>query len=112
MKPQDLGSRAAPKKILLATDFSHASELSLPHALTIADHYGSTLYIAHVICPGFTGLFPPESTAATLQEARRFAQQNMERFLSAGRRRGVSCQPLIGEGAIWDVLLKRNTTPS
>jgi nucleotide-binding universal stress UspA family protein len=28
----------------------------------------------------------------------------MERLLSAGRQRGVSCHALIGEGAIWDVL--------
>ena len=28
----------------------------------------------------------------------------MERLLSVASERGVSCQPLIGEGVIWDVL--------
>jgi nucleotide-binding universal stress UspA family protein len=104
MKPQDLESRVAPKNILLATDFSPASEAALPHALTIAGHYRPKLYIAHVICLEFLELVAPEFTATMLQEAQRFAQQSMERFLSAGRQRGVSCQPLIGEGAIWEVL--------
>ena len=104
MNPSDPKSRVAPKKIMLATDFSPASEAALPHALTIGGHYGSTVYIAHVICPEFTNLVPPESTAATVQEAQRFTQRNMERLLSVAGQRGISCQPLVGEGAIWDVL--------
>ena len=49
MNPLNSRGRVAPKKIMLATDFSPASELALPHALTIARHYESTLYIAHVV---------------------------------------------------------------
>jgi nucleotide-binding universal stress UspA family protein len=105
MTPLDPKSRVAPKKILLATDFSPASEAALPHALTIASHYESTLYIAHAICPEFMDLLPPDSTTTILQDARRVAQHNFERLLSAGRQRGVSCQTLIGQGPIWDVLL-------
>jgi len=105
MKPLDPNSRIALKNILLATDFSPASEVALPHALTLASHYGSKLYIAHVICLEIMELVAPESTSKMLQQAQRFTQQNMERLLSAGCQRGVSCQPLIGEGAIWDVLL-------
>ena len=89
---------------MLATDFSPASEAALPYALTIARHYGSELFVAHVIPPEFADLIAPERAPTIRQEAQRFAQQNMERFLSAGRQRGVSCQPFIGEGAIWDVL--------
>ena len=105
MKPLDPESRVAPKKILLATDFSPASEAALPHALTIASHYGSKLYVAHVICPEFMDLLPPESTPTMLQHARGLTEQKLEPLLSAGRQKGISCQPLIGEGAIWDVLL-------
>ncbi len=105
MKPTDPKRRVAPKNILLATDFSHASEAALPHALALADHYGSTLYVAHVICLEIMELVAPEFTPTAVQQAQRLAEQNMGRLLSAGRQRGVSCQPLIGEGAIWDVLL-------
>jgi nucleotide-binding universal stress UspA family protein len=105
MKPPDPTSQVAPKKILFATDFSSASEAALPHALALAGHYGSTLYVAHVICLEIMELVAPEFTPTAVQQAQQFAQQNMERLLSAGRQRGVSCQPLIGEGAIWEVLL-------
>jgi nucleotide-binding universal stress UspA family protein len=105
MKSLEPKSRVAPKKILLATDFSPASEAALPHALTIADHYGSMLYVAHVICPELVDVVPPELTPTMLEHAQGFAHQKMEPLLSAGRQRGVRCQPLIGEGVIGDVLL-------
>jgi nucleotide-binding universal stress UspA family protein len=106
MKPLDSKSRVAPQKILLATDFSPASEAALPHALTIAGHYGSTLYIAHVISPEFMDLLPPESTATMIEHAHGFTQQKMGPWLNAGHQERISCQPLVGEGAIWDVLLE------
>ncbi|HMD99250.1 MAG TPA: universal stress protein [Terriglobia bacterium] len=105
MKPLNPKSRVAPKKILLPTDFSPASEAALPYALTITSHYGSMLYVAHVICPEFSDVVPPELTPTMLEHAQEFARQKMERLLSAGRQRGISCQPLIGEGVIGDVLL-------
>ena len=105
MKPLDPKSHVAPKNILLATDFSPASEAALPHALSIASHYGSKLYVAHVICPEFRDLEPSETTATVIQQARGSTQQKLEPLLSAVRQKGISCQPLIGEGAICDVLL-------
>jgi nucleotide-binding universal stress UspA family protein len=106
MKRQDLESRVAPKSILLATDFSPASEAALPHALALASHYASNLYVAHVISSEFRDFLPPEETATKLQQARESAQQKLEPLLTAGHLKGVSCRPLIGEGAIWDVLLE------
>jgi len=104
MTPLDPKNHVALKRILLATDFSPASEAVLPYALTIARHYGSELCLAHVIPPEIADLIAPERAPAVHQQAQRFVQQNMERLLSAGRQRGVSCHALIGEGAIWDVL--------
>lgn len=37
------------KRILWATDFSLASEIALPYALTLARQYGSKLYFAHIV---------------------------------------------------------------
>src|SRR5271157_4885912 len=105
MKPLDPRSLVAAKNILLTTDFSPASEAALPHALSIAGHYGSELYFAHVICPEFRDLEPSETTATIIQQARGLTQQKLESLLSAVREKGISCQPLVGEGAIWDVLL-------
>jgi nucleotide-binding universal stress UspA family protein len=104
MKPLDPRSHIALKSILLATDFSPASEAALPFALTVANHYGSMLYIAHVISPEFMDLIPPDSAATMILAAKRSAQHDMEHLLKAASQRGVSCQALIGDGAIWDVL--------
>ena len=84
--------------------FSAASEVALPQALKIAGQYRTTLYIAHVICPELVHFLPAESTVTIVEDARRLAQQNMERLLSVASQAGVSCQSLIGEGVIWDVL--------
>jgi nucleotide-binding universal stress UspA family protein len=105
MKPLDPRSRFAPKNILLATDFSQASVAALPHALTIAAQYRSKLFVAHVICPEFRDLLPSDTTTTMIQHARVFTEQKLEPLLSAVRQKGISCQSLIGEGAIWDVLL-------
>jgi nucleotide-binding universal stress UspA family protein len=78
--------------------------VALPQALKIAGQYGTTLYIAHVICPELVHFLPAESTVTIVEDARRLAQQSMERLLSVASQAGVSCQSLIGEGVIWDVL--------
>jgi nucleotide-binding universal stress UspA family protein len=105
MKPLDAKSRIAPKNILLATDFSPASEAALNHAMAIAGHYSSKLYIAHVIGQEFTDLQPPELTTTRLEHAEVLAQQKMEQLVGAARRRGVQGQALIGQGAVWNALL-------
>jgi nucleotide-binding universal stress UspA family protein len=104
MKPLNPTSRIAPKKIFFATDFSPASQAVLPHALSLAGHYGSNLYIAHVIPLEHMDFPPPEERATKLEQAREFTEQELERLLEAARQKGISCQPLVGEGAIWDVL--------
>lgn len=50
------------KSVLVATDFSEASEKALHHALAIARHYHAKIYLAHVVSSlGFT-LAGPEAT--------------------------------------------------
>ena len=96
----------ALKNILLATDFSPASDAALAHALIIASRYRSKLYLAHVICPEFKDLISPEMTETILGHAQAFAEQKMERLLSTGRQAGAPCQPLIGQGVISEVLME------
>jgi len=110
MEAQDVESRVAPKRILLATDFSPASEAALPHAFSLAVHYGANLYFAHIICLKFPDFPPPEERETKLQQARESTEQEMEVLLEAARQKGIPCQSLIGEGAIWsglsDMILK------
>jgi len=66
MTPLDPTSHIAPKRILFATDFSPTSEVALPYAVSLAGHYGSNLYLAHVISPEYPDFPPPEERAAKL----------------------------------------------
>jgi len=104
MKPLNPTSHVAPKTILCATDFSPASQAVLPHALSLAGHYGSKLYFAHVISLEYSDFPPLEERATKLEQARGFTGQKLEPLLSAARQKGISCQPLVGEGKVWDVL--------
>jgi nucleotide-binding universal stress UspA family protein len=104
MKTPDLTSQVAPKKILFATDFSLASDAALPYAVSLAGHYGANLYFAHVIALEHPDFPPSEERAAKLQQAREFTERELEHLLEAARQKGISCQPLIGEGTIWNVL--------
>jgi nucleotide-binding universal stress UspA family protein len=104
MKPPDSTSHVAPKKILVATDFSPVSEAALPHAFSLAGHYGSNLYFAHVISVEHMDFPRPEERATNLEQAREFTERQVERLLEAARQKHLPCQPLIGEGEIWGVL--------
>ena len=88
----------------MATDFSSASQAALPYALALASHYGSNLYVAHVIGSELMDYLPPEETATKLQQAYQTTEQNLKPLLEAARQKGISCQPLIGESNVWDVL--------
>jgi len=104
MTPLDPMSHIAPKNILFATDFSPASEAALPHAFSLAGHYGSNLYFAHVIPLEHMDFPPPEERATKLEQAREFTEQQLERLLEAARQKHIPCQPLIEEGTVWNVL--------
>jgi len=105
MKPPDPTSHVAPKKILFAEDFSPASEAALPYAFSLAGHYGSKLYLAHVVSVEHMDFSPAEESAAKLKQARDSAQQKLEPLLTAGHLKGIPCLPLIGEGAVWVALV-------
>lgn len=48
-------------KILLATDFSPASDRALEYALSLARHYGSHLYVTHIITLDGYPMIAPDS---------------------------------------------------
>jgi nucleotide-binding universal stress UspA family protein len=102
----DPKSRVVPRNILLATDFSPASKAALPHALVLAGHYRSDVYVTHVIHLELMDFLPAEETEPRLLQARRLTEQQLEPLLEAARQKGISCQPLIGEGAVLEVLLE------
>jgi nucleotide-binding universal stress UspA family protein len=97
-------TRVALSNILLAVDFSPATEAALPFALGIARRYGSKIYLAHVIRPDVYQLAASEAANTVLDEARHSAEKQMARVLVSGRLRGVPHQVLLAQGDLWSVI--------
>jgi nucleotide-binding universal stress UspA family protein len=88
-------------RILLATDFSSASDRALDYALSLARHYGSHLYVTHVITLDDYPMIAPDLAVVREQKYRREAQHAMAKLVGSGRLLGVSHDILIEEGTLW-----------
>ena len=92
------------KSVLVATDFSEASQKPLRHALAIARHYGAKLYLAHVVSSlGFT-LAGADALNAATAAAKRDAHHLETRLVESGALAGLHHEFIVGQGAVWEVL--------
>ena len=101
-----IASAVAPrlKSVLVATDFSEASQKPLRHALAIARHYGAKIYLAHVVSSlGFT-LAGANALNAATEAAKRDAHHLETRLVESGALAGLHHEFIIGQGAVWEVL--------
>ncbi len=72
------------KSVLIATDFSEASEKALRHALAIARHYGAELYLAHVVSSLAFTLVGPDAVNAVTDAVCREARQLEDQLVQSG----------------------------
>ena len=94
------------KSVLIATDFSEASDKAARHALAIARHYGAKLYLTHVVSSlGFT-LVGPDAVNLATEVISRDAGELENRLIRSGALTGVAHQILIRQGSVWDELDK------
>lgn len=92
------------KSILAATDFSHASEKALRHAVVLARHYRSKLYLMHVVSSlGFT-IAGPDSAASASGLAWRDLKALEQRLMSSGAVAGLDHEAIVQDGEIWQEL--------
>ena len=68
------------KKILLATDFSSASEKAASYARALARRFSSTVEIAHVFDPSVVTSYEEAIVGLPVNERRRIANENLERL--------------------------------
>ncbi|MGC2324839.1 MAG: universal stress protein [Terriglobales bacterium] len=92
------------KSVLVATDFSEASQKPLRHALAIARHYGAKLYFAHVVSSLGFNLAGADALNAATEAAKRDANQLETRLVESGALAGLHHEFIIGQGAVWEVL--------
>jgi len=92
------------RSVLIATDFSPASEKPLRHALAIARHYGSKLYLAHVVSSIGLRMAGPEAIAETEKAVTRDADHLEDELLCDGALAGLKHQFVITQGQVWQEL--------
>lgn len=91
------------KTILVATDFSPASETALLYALAIAKRNGSRVLIANVVTESYQ-LISDDAQRRALDDAWRNAQSLVTEHFIAGRLDGVNNEIRIERGDVWDRL--------
>jgi len=90
------------KRILVATDFSPASNAALRAALRMARESKAALLIAHVLevpVPMSEGYVLPRIYDDIAQAVRDAATRRMKRLVALGRRAGVTASGLLLRGA-------------
>ncbi len=91
------------KNILFATDFSPCSEAAFPYLRDIAEHYGSTIHVVHVIAPEplleLPLDFPPE-----LDSDRNVARNSMKEMMAAKPFGDAAYTLTAQRGLLWPVL--------
>jgi len=92
------------KSVLIATDFSEASEKALRHAIAIARHYGAKLYLAHVVSSlGFT-MVGPDAVAQASDIVWRDARELEHRLIQSGALSALPHEVIVRDGNVWDEL--------
>ena len=92
------------KSVLIATDFSEASEKPLRHALAIARHYGAKFYLVHVVSSlGFT-LVGPDAVSAAVEADWRDARHLENNLVQSGALASLRHEVIVRKGDIWEEL--------
>lgn len=89
------------KSILVASDFSPVSAKALRHGVAIARHYGSKLYLLHVVSALGFNMVGPEAVAQATELAWRGARGIGSRLVPKGALDGLSHEIVITHGEVW-----------
>lgn len=92
------------KSVLVASDFSPASEKPLHHALAIARHYGARICISHVIRPLGYLMAGPETLVMATEGAKKDALQLERELVGNGSLQGLKHEILLRQGDVWEEL--------
>ena len=92
------------KSILVATDFSSASQKALRHALSIARHYGAKLYVMHVVSSLGLTMNGPDAVTAATTAAQRDAMLAERKLVESGELRDLRHHVIVRPGDVWNEL--------
>lgn len=92
------------KHILLATDFSEASDKALHFALAIARRHSAELLVVHAIPSAAKGPVPLDPLPRELDVTLINAERQMKQLAETAGLNGISYRTQIAQGQVWDVL--------
>ena len=92
------------KHVLIATDFSAASERALACALPIVQRYHSAVSIVHAISPETREPVTFDPLPAVLDRPRLRAEREMGRLADEAAIKNLSPHIVLEHGTVWDVL--------
>jgi nucleotide-binding universal stress UspA family protein len=88
-------------KIMVATDFSPASDRALEFAASIARRFNSKIYLTHVVSVDGYPMVAPEIAIGSIEKLRSEAEAKLARIVESGRLYGIARETLIAEGTLW-----------
>ena len=92
------------KSVLIATDFSKASEKPLRSALAIARYYGAKFFLAHIVSPLGIVLAGPGALTVATEAVWRDARQLENDLARRGEFSGLGHEVIIRQGDVWEEL--------
>ena len=92
------------KSVLIATDFSPASQKPLRHAISIARHYGAKLYLMHVVSSLGFNLVGSDAVVAAVELAWRDMRQAEEHLVATGALKDLRHEVVVRDGDVWVAL--------
>jgi nucleotide-binding universal stress UspA family protein len=90
--------------ILLATDFSPASDRALGYAASLARRYCSAIYMTHIITLDGYPMMSPEFAASSLEKRHAEAANKFRKLLKSGQLFALPHKAVIQEGYLWPAI--------
>jgi len=94
------------RSVLIATDFSPASERALCHATTVARLYAAKFYLLHVVFSVGPTAVGPEATNAATEAAWIEVQQRQSHLIESGALADLPNEFLVRQGTVWEEVEK------
>jgi len=99
-----LAAALKPRSILIATDFSEASEKALRYSLALARFYESKFCLAHVVSSLGLTMAGPAAIAACEEAVAREAADLEDSLLQTGALAGIQHKFIVRHGELWPEL--------
>jgi nucleotide-binding universal stress UspA family protein len=93
-----------PRSVLIATDFSEASEKALRYSLALARFYESKFCLAHVVSSLGLTMAGPGAIAACEEAVSREAADLQDSLIQTGALTGIQHKFIVRQGELWPEL--------